>query len=276
MPIEDEDDESDEELAALARQARQRRLQRTHAATPDVATKSPTPREAATESPHAGLQSIPLPDPPVKILVVSQIDNTKPLLVYRKLSQNLREIRIAWCKRQGFDEAKTEEVFLVHRGRKVYDVTTCRSLGLETDAEGNITMKGAEAKEGVDQVALEAVTQNIFDKMLAEKAREEAKRRGKWDAPTEAGAQDEASATPVAAEELIGLVLKARGKPDFKLKVKPTTTFAKIIHACRKTFHVAEGSTVTLDFDGDQLAPEDEVQSTEIENLDVVDVHIST
>ena len=224
-PAEEEDDESDEELAALARQARQRRLQRIHAATPDTATKSPTPRGIVSESPHTGPQSAPLPDPPVTILIYSQIANTSPLKVYRKLSQNLREIRLAWCKRQGFNDSFTESVFLVHRMRKVYDVTTCKSLGLETDSEGNITMKGAEGKEGVDQVALEAVTQDIYDKMLAEKDREDAKRRGKWDLAAEAGAehQEEETSTERIADEFIGLVLRARGKPDFKLKVKPVS-----------------------------------------------------
>lgn len=157
------------------------------------------------------------------ILVYSQIANTNPLKVYRKLSQNLREIRLAWCKRQGFNESFTESVFLIHRTRKVYDVTTCKSLGLETDAEGNITMKGAEGKEGCDQVALEAVTQDIYDKMLAEKDREDAKRRDKWDPAAEAGAEEEETAPEPAAEEFIGLVLRARGKPDFKLKVKPVS-----------------------------------------------------
>jgi hypothetical protein len=218
-PVEEEDDESDEELAALARQARQRRLQRMQAATPDNATKSPTPRETASDSP----QTLPLPDPPVKILVVSQIDKTNPLMVYRKLSQNLKEIRLAWCQRQGLDDAFTDNVFLIHRMRKVYDVTTCRSLGLETDADGNITMKGAEGKEGVDQVALEAVTQDIYDRMLADKERADAKRREQWDPAANAGAGDETNPAEPVAEEFIGLVLKAKGKPDFKLKVKPVS-----------------------------------------------------
>jgi hypothetical protein len=226
-PVEDEDDESDEELAALARQARQRRLQRTHAATPDNATKSPTPREAASGSP----QTLSLPDPPVKILVISQIDNTSPLMVYRKLSQNLKEIRLAWCGRQGFDQAFTDNVFLVHRMRKVYDVTTCKSLGLETDADGNITMKGAEGKEGVDQVALEAVTQDIYDRMLAEKERGDAKRREQWDPAATAGAGDETNPAEPVVEEFIGLVLKAKGKPDFKLRVKPVS---QALHASNR------------------------------------------
>jgi hypothetical protein len=38
---------------------------------------------------------------------------------------------------------------------------------------------------------------------------------------------------------------------------------------------VAESSTITLDFDGERLEPEDLVNSTEITDLDVVEVHIS-
>jgi hypothetical protein len=38
---------------------------------------------------------------------------------------------------------------------------------------------------------------------------------------------------------------------------------------------VAEDSTITLDFDGERLEPEESVNSTEITDLDVVEVHIS-
>lgn len=220
MPAEDEDDESDPELAALAREARQKRLQRTNAATPDATTKSPTPRETSTSSVHNAPQTPPLQDAPVKILVVSHIDGTNPLMVYRKLSQNLREIRLAWCKRQSFDEAFTDRVFLIHRMRRVYDVTTCRSLGLEADAEGNVTMKGAEGKEGVDQVALEAVTQEMYDQMMAKKEQDDAKRRGQWDPAAEAEAEEETVDPEPPTEEWVRIVLKAKGKPDFKLQLK--------------------------------------------------------
>lgn len=220
MPGEDEDDESDPELAALAREARQKRLQRANAATPDAATKSPTPRDMSTSSARNGPQTPPLQDPPVKILVVSNIDGTNPLMVYRKLSQNLKEIRLAWCKRQEFDEAFTERVFLTHRMRRVYDVTTCRSLGLEADAEGNITMKGAEGKEGVDQVALEAVTPEIYDQMMAKKEQDDARRRGQWDPAAETEAEEETIEPEPSAEEWVRIVLKAKGKPDFKLQLK--------------------------------------------------------
>lgn len=225
FPMEEQDDESDEELAALARQARQRRRQQQQktSASPATIGKDPSPQTTELRASHSGFQTPPLPDPPVKVLVVSRIENTNPLLVFRKLSQNLREIRLAYCKRQGFSEDFTEKVFLIHCMRRVYDVTTCRSLGLETDTEGNITMKGAEGKEGVDQVALEAVTDEIFAQIRAEKAREGAKRAGHWDPGAEAGAESEQLDAPPAEEEYLKLVLKAKDKADFKLMVKPVS-----------------------------------------------------
>jgi hypothetical protein len=213
VPIE-EDDESDEELAALARQ---RRLQRTKV---NAGSNSSTPQRGTAESPHTGLPTPPLPDPAVKILVSSPMKDTRPLLVYRKLSQNIRDIRLAWCTRQGFDPAFTDRVFLIHNMRRVYDMTTCHSLGLETDAEGNITMKGAEGKDGVDQVALEAVTDDIYKTMLDGKAREEAKNLKQWEVDGEDDAEDEATSAKPPQEERVGLVLKAKGKQDFKLQVK--------------------------------------------------------
>jgi hypothetical protein len=221
VPIE-EDDESDEELAALARQ---RRLQRTHSSKINAGSNSSTPQRGAAESPQTGLPTPPLPDPVVKILVASSMKDTNPLMVYRKLSQNIRDIRLAWCKRQGFDQAFTDRVFLIHNMRRVYDMTTCHSLGLETDTEGNITMKGAEGKEGVDQVALMAVTDDIYQTMLDEKARGEAKNLKQWEIGGEDDAEDEAAPAQPPQEERVGLVLKAKGKQDFKLQVKWVSRF---------------------------------------------------
>lgn len=38
---------------------------------------------------------------------------------------------------------------------------------------------------------------------------------------------------------------------------------------------MADGSAITLEFDGDPLAPEEVVQNTELSDLDIVNVHIS-
>ncbi|KAK0865061.1 hypothetical protein LTS02_005536 [Friedmanniomyces endolithicus] len=159
--------------------------------------------------------------------------------------------------------------------RRVFDVTTCRSLGLNVDAGGNVTMKGAEGAEGVEKVALEAVTDEIYAQIKAERDREERIRQGLDEAEEEeaqAGAS-EAVAQPVEPIVRILLISKERKEP-FKLKVKPSTTVAKIMAACKPQFDLAEGQSMYLDFDGERLHPDQSVQDTEITDMDRIDVHV--
>lgn len=224
------DDESDDEFAELARRARQQRQQKERHSkkpgTPDVLAYLDSPNLATGNVGHRNLPTPPPPpaDPIVQLFVTSQIPNTNPLIVHRKLSQRLQEIRQVWCNKQGFSEDTANDVFFIHKMRRVYDVTTCKSLGLDVDAEGNIVVKGADGKQDVDKVHLEAVTSAIFAEMKAEKARESQKRSG------EIAQQDEAAVGPAATvpeapveESVIRLVLKAKEKDDFKLKVKPVS-----------------------------------------------------
>ena len=232
------EDESDEEFAELKQRARlqreQKKLQDRHSGTPDVAPHSPSPG-IGTTSADRGQRSLPTPppDPIVQFLISSRIPNTNPLIVQRKLSQRTEEIRKAWCRKQGFLEEMWNDVFFIHRMRRIYDVTTCRSLGLEVDAFGNLTMKGAEGKEGVEKVHLEAVTEEIFQEMKDEREQESKRRSGELppEDSTEAGAAEEEHPKE---ESFIRLTMKGKGKEDFKLKVKPVSPPMTAVHRPRQ------------------------------------------
>jgi hypothetical protein len=220
---EEEEEESDPELAELTRQARAQRRLKEEAAkksqTPDM--KSPTPGQERASA-GTGLPTPPPPDPPVKLFITSPIPGTKPLLVYRKLSQRLQEARKAWVDKQGFTKEMQGQVFLIHRMRRVYDVTTCRSLGLQVSADGETTtMKGAEGIDDVDRVHLEAVTEEHFEKMKAEKLRKERERNGEVvDGEEDAAGGASEPAAPAPVDETVRITLKAKGHQDFKLSVK--------------------------------------------------------
>ncbi|KAK5173683.1 uncharacterized protein LTR77_002364 [Saxophila tyrrhenica] len=276
-PVEVEE-ESDDEFAELKRKARlarqQKELSSKKSQTPDLGGPSPSPGMGASDTGHGGLPTPP-PDPVVEIMVTSQIPNTNPLIVHRKISQRTQEVRTAWCGRQGFTEEMTRDVFFIHRMRKIYDATTCRSLGLYVDAFGNVVMKGAEDKDGVEKVHLEAVTEEIFQEMKAQKAIEEKRRSGEL--PPEEEPQDGAGAeeeTPVP-EEHIRLTLKGKGTKNLRIKVKPTTLFSKIANAYRKSHHLDDSATISLELDGERLNPDHEVQSTDISDLDCLMVHVN-
>ncbi|KAF2766012.1 hypothetical protein EJ03DRAFT_377350 [Teratosphaeria nubilosa] len=276
-PEPDEDDESDPEFSELKRKARAKRLANQEAVkkslTPD--TKSPTPGQNRLDVTRHYYPTPPLPDPAVKLLITSDIPNSKPLMVYRKLSQRLQEIREVWCKKQDFSPEFAKQVFFTYRLRRVYDSTTCRTLGLDVGVDGEtIIMKGAEGMDGVDQVHIEAVTMEIFEQKKRERAEEERKAQNslRMDADAAAGAAGE----PVAPHEAkVRLYLKAKGHAQpYKLSVKPSSKIAKIIHACRTYFGAQEGQSVSLEFDGERINPDSLVQDTEIEDEDTIDVHI--
>ena len=138
----------------------------------------------------------------------------------------MEEIRKAWCKKQGFPDEVFKDVFFIHRMRRIYDVTTCKSLGLSVDEFGNLTMRGAEGKEGVEKVHLEAVTEEIFQQIKNEKARDAKSRSGEGarEDSAEAGAANEDDPDQQPKEQsLMRLTMKAKGREDFRIKVKPVS-----------------------------------------------------
>ena len=295
-----EEPDSDEELfPELVARARARRLEE------DAALQARSLTPGKTGSP--GLDAPQLFDPVLQILVSSDLPNTKPLLVRRKLSQRLQEVRHVWCEKQGFDAEFTSKVFLTYKNRKLYDVTTCRSLGLKISAEGRVINEEAEARrqeakkwgqypgneddpEDDGRVHVVAITEEEYEHQRREKARERAISLGiepegdGADAPVEA---------PQKVEKPVRILLKAKGFQDYKLRVKPvsliklyccsfelitdmqqTTTCERIIGAFRREYKLSEDTKLTLMFDGEELEPSQEVKDTEIEDLDNLEVHV--
>ncbi|TVY23508.1 hypothetical protein LHYA1_G007313 [Lachnellula hyalina] len=210
-------------------------------------------------------------DPIIEILVSSQIDGTRPLLVKRKVSQRLRELRLAWCDYQTNDGQKMaseiqDSIFLTWKGKRLYDVTNCKSLNLNIDSSGKISSQG----EGVDngRVHLEAWTEDIFK---AYQKKQAAKLQREQDG---LGEDEEEVIEEQVVVKRMRLILKSRELGETKMTVKPTTLIQKLINAFRQDKEVAEDQEVSLQVDGEKLDPEEKIEDTELENMDVVEVHI--
>lgn len=139
------------------------------------------------------------------------------------------------------------------------------------------------------KVHLEAVTAELWDEL------KRARQNGRSKTTTGGGnntnkddddakAEAEAEAAAQEAEPVLRITMKAKGFKDVKLKVKPSTTFAKMVNAARRSFGeqqtggaagIGPDKTVTLAFDGEALEPEDgRVGDTEIEDMDSIEVWI--
>lgn len=219
--VSDDQPPSDEEFPELARQARDKARRKRLEADALSMTPEPSPSGSSnsqlqrSQSLHQSTPPPPAPDPVLQILITSTIPNTEPLIVNRKLSQRLKEVRMTWTERQQFASDFAESVFLTWRGRRLFDVASCKSLGITVDSNGNIRSRGDSLDDLDGKIHMEAMTAEIF----------EAKKKAKMHEVAE-GAEALAE-EPIWKEEKkepqIRIILKARGFPDVKIIVKPVT-----------------------------------------------------
>lgn len=209
-PEEDDQPISDDEFPELARQAREK--DRRKRLEEDIASTTANPQDDQLPL-HEHMPQSAQPDPILQILITSSIDNTMPLIVSRRLSQRLKDVRLEWAKRQNFTTEFKEMVFLTWRGKRVFDVTTCRSLGIIVDAIGRISIKGGLWEEEEGQVHMEAMTAEILEAYKKAKSNETTSQE-------DVAAQEKAVVVQ-DYEAQVRIVLKAKGLEDFKLQVRP-------------------------------------------------------
>ena len=225
--VEDEFPASDEEFPELARKARDKarrtRLESDIACSNLAAPLMSEDRESFQRS-QSILQSPSPPEAVIQILITSRIHNTNPLIVNRRVSQRLKDVRLAWCQRQGFAPEFIPTVFLTWRGKRVFDVTTCKSLGIAVDQYGNVLLKGQKDIMGEEdrQIHMEAMTDEILEEY------KKAKRGVITGEEEENGEAEATTATEVSPMEQnkelqVRIILKAKGFEDFKLIVKPVS-----------------------------------------------------
>lgn len=143
-----DDSDSDEYVRELKRKAREKRKNQLAvdgnraSSTPDISRpasaislKDPSHPTAAKDSPSTSTPPPPTTadDPTCRILITSPIPNTNPLIIERRASQRLQEVRQYWCQRQNFTPEFTRTVFLTWRSHRLYDISTCKSLAEKAD-----------------------------------------------------------------------------------------------------------------------------------------------
>ncbi|KAB8337028.1 hypothetical protein FH972_021332 [Carpinus fangiana] len=320
------DDDSDAEIRALAARRRAREAVAKGSgelSTPSTGAEASTSKDDATPATQAtptqpeqdppAVSAAPLPsfvptskarststdaaagaqaEPTISILLHSRIPDTQPLIVKRLISQPLKMVRVGFCKFNKLPKEVEDSVFLTWRRHRLFDITTCRSIGIDVDASGEVYIKGdrlgssygnfgggggddSDDDYGGAKVHMEVVTQAIFDD---DKKALEARfgRRREASSPT-------SNAAVVAAkqpngqdsmERRVKIILRSKGYEEYKLSVRLTTTFQQVVNVFRSQRNVPAEKEVFLMFDGDRLAGADTVDTSEIDDMDYIDVHV--
>lgn len=256
----------DEEFPELVQRARERERVRLEQAA--NAAKSFTEKNHSQD--HHNPFDINPPrdvDPTIEILINSEIPNTIPLKVMRKMSQKLREARFVWCDKQKLPGHSSVDlrsvIFLTWKRKKLFDYTTCHALGLKVDEFGNLSNE-----EGMHEgkVYLEAWTEETF--AAAQRDDEVARQR------EERGEDEEDEAPPANEVIKIKLVLKAKDMEPVKIVVRNTSRVEMLITAFREARQIPEDREVSLFFDGEELDVDSKVEEAELDDLDTLEVHI--
>ncbi|KAG8525437.1 uncharacterized protein KY384_009081 [Bacidia gigantensis] len=203
----------DEEFPELARKAREKA--RRKRLEEDLVGKEWSPAAEAKPAPSSMPQTAIVAsthDPTLQILITSSIEDTTPLIVSRRLSQRFKEVKLAWVERQKLSNDVIGSLFLTWRGKRLFDVTNCKSLGIKVDAEGRVFAKGDVLGDEEGRLHMVAMTPKLF----------EAYKRAKESHVTQQEQErDVAPAAEPSVEAQIRIILKAKGFNDFKLIVKP-------------------------------------------------------
>ncbi|KAI8935771.1 hypothetical protein NX059_007291 [Plenodomus lindquistii] len=246
----------DPALAALQARARQRALERTESAS------TPAP------------DGVPARVPTAQLFIDPEIPDATPLMVKVRIDSTIEKSRKAWCGRQGYTPEQTRGIFFTWRGTRLYDSTTIKRLGIQVDKHGNVSVDGDATlydEVNIPKIHVEAWTEELFLRRKREDAAEAAAKKIAAEAPVEAE-QRTPTPEPEPVVSKIRLVLKVKGKDDFRLTVKPETTFEHITSAYKTKNKVPKEQPVTLTFDGERLSPLDTVADADIEDMDAIDV----
>ena len=319
---EENSEEEDEYLRELKQKAREKaRLQREQGGRPDNAPSTPlssstpaavgdehlrsssTPRDLNRPESSNSVQSfggakpVPAPpqdDPEVKILIQSEIPGAKSLIVKRKASQSLQQVKDFWCKKFDLDEAVAREVFFMWRGTRLFGSTTMRGIiaELKKDAyhkqRSLSTISDAEDGDGFDErttkdpsggnIMLEAVTQDVYDRNLREKEKQRRRDQQESDEDeSEEQGQSAAAASAASQDKDAGAIiirLVAKNLEPVQLRVRPHTTVGKIMRGFAATRKIGDDHSAWLIFEGEKLDPEMTVEEVGFEDEEQVEVSV--
>ncbi|GIK06803.1 hypothetical protein Aspvir_002455 [Aspergillus viridinutans] len=226
------------------------------------------PREARCQkkAPSAGISQYSGPrseDVTVQILITSPIDGTKPLIIHRKMSQSLRDVRLAWCNRQNLSTTLQASIYLTWKGRRLFDVTTCRSLGLDISETSNGD-EDIDKYPQVDGKPLRIHMEAVTDKLVGPDTQRLSPVLGSQSKLNEGSDQ----------KPLVRLVLKCPGFDKFETSVASNGPISQAITAFRLAERIPSERKIHLVFDGDRLNPNASFTDYDITDDDLVDVLI--
>lgn len=222
-------------------------------------------------------QTAPNSDAPVRVLITSRIEGTKPLVFMRRLKQNFQLALMSWIDNQrnanfAISEEEASKVFLTWKGHKIYGHSPLSSLGIEVDDRGRVKGFGTGFKKG--GIHLEAWTEEEYSLYLK---KEHASSLDLFDGNGQFNTEPEEEAPPPSPKKKgIRVTLKAKAFESLNFTAHDDTTVATVIEAFRQQRAVGLGRKVEIWFDGERLDDNSFVKDADVDpdETNQLEVHV--
>lgn len=213
----------------------------------------------------------------IKVLVESTIPRTlvsgKPLTFRLTSDDQLKNIKTTWCSVMELNhvDVTAEDVFFTWRGRRLYNTTTLRGLGIATMGNDLLYAGDVGDRRGFSadrrKVVLQAWTEELFEAHLAEEEKEEMRRRGELD--------EEEPEPSAPAEAKIKVAMRSRQGEPVKVTTTASSTIGDLVAMFREKRHMPAEVKVSILFDGEKLEESMTLQDADIGDDDQVEVHLN-
>ena len=227
-------------------------------------------------------EAIQNPDATIPVIISSRIPGTKPLVVMRKLKQNVKRALVAWVDHQRtsahfeIPEEQEAKLFLTWKGNKIYGESTPASLGVEVTEHGELKEREGEGYK-LGKLHFQAWTEEDYAEYLEYKERERAMELGLLDDDGDAlEAELEAQYQPPAKKKGIKVILKTKEFDALNTTVHDDTTVGVLISVFRSQRGVGLERSIEIWLDGERLEDESLVTDADIDpdEPNQLEVHI--
>ena len=199
--------------------------------------------------------------------------NDKPVTFKLTSTDPLKGLKTTWCTvmQMNHAEVTVDDTFFTWRGRRLYNTTSLRGLGIATMGNDLLYAGDMGDRRGFSadrrRVVLQAWTEELFEAHLAEEEREERRRRGELDE------EEEEPAAP--AEEKIRVAMRPKQGEPVKVTATASSTIGDLVEKFRAKKSLPADVVVAVHFDGERLDEGISLQDADIGDDDQVEVHLN-
>lgn len=163
--------------------------------------------------------------PVASIFIDPHMPDANPLVVRLRIDSTLERTKAAWCDKQGYSKEMRQSVIFTWKGSPVYDSTTVKRLGIKVDKQGILSVEDDATiydDANPPKIHVEAWTEELFKQHKREEAEKTTARREIVETSAEIE-EREPTPEPVLQVKKIRLILKAKGKEEYRLSVNPVS-----------------------------------------------------